>query len=100
MMLKLLMSWDIRKGQDETYFTFIVKEFIPELMRLGLRPTEAWYTIYGDEPQILTGVVAQDKETIERVFQSDAWQNLHAKLLRYVTNYRQKVISARSSFQL
>ena len=46
-MIKLLMSWDIQAGREQPDFEFIVQDFAPGLMRLGLQPTEAWYTVYG-----------------------------------------------------
>ena len=66
-MVKLLMSWDIKSGLESTYFDFVVNEFAPGLLRLGVQPTEAWYTVYGSGPQILTGGVAKDLETMTRI---------------------------------
>jgi hypothetical protein len=68
-------------------------------MRLGLQPTEAWYTVYGDGPQILTGGVAKD-DAMERILESDDWKALRNQLLNYVTNFSQKVVPASGSFQL
>ncbi len=99
-MVKLLMSWDIKPGQEAAYFEFIVKEWAPGVMRLGLQPTEAWYTVFGDGPQILTGGVAEDLETMRQILESEEWQNLHEKLLTFVTNFQQKVVPATGRFQL
>lgn len=99
-MMKLLMSWDIKTGREQPYFEFIVREFAPGLMRLGLQPTEAWYTVYGEGPQILTGGVTSDLETMNRILESDDWKALRDRLLAYVTNFRQKVVPANGSFQL
>jgi hypothetical protein len=99
MMMKLLMSWDIKTGREQPYFEFIVREFAPKLMRLGLQPTEAWYTVYGEGPQILTGGVASD-DAIERILESDDWKTLRGQLLNFVTNFSQKVVPASGSFQL
>jgi hypothetical protein len=49
-MWKLLMTWDIRPGKESEYFEFAVQEFVPKLTRLGVQPTEAWYTVWGDAP--------------------------------------------------
>ncbi|MBN1887626.1 MAG: hypothetical protein JW850_06535 [Thermoflexales bacterium] len=100
LMLKLLMSWDIRPGREAEYFEFVMKEFAPGLMRLGLEPTEAWYTMYGDCPQVLTGSVAKDMVTIQDILTSEEWQNLYHRLLGYVSDYRHKVIHASGGFQL
>ncbi|WP_423223930.1 hypothetical protein [Candidatus Amarolinea aalborgensis] len=99
-MIKLLMSWDIKMGREQPYFEFIVREFAPGLMRLGIQPTEAWYTIYGKGPQILTGGVTDDLDTMQHILNSQDWQRLHSKLLNYVTNYQQKVVEASGRFQL
>lgn len=100
MMVKLLMSWDIRAGRDAEYFEFVVRDFVPGITRLGLQPTEAWFTLYGDCPQILTGGIAQDLPTMTNILQSDDWQKLHDKLLEYVQNYEQKIVRATSGLQL
>ncbi len=99
-MVKLLMSWNIREGKEQAYFEFIVREFAPGLMRLGIQPTEAWYTMYGKGPQMLTGGVAEDLDTMSKILQSDEWKQLREKLMRYVTDYKQKVVRASSRFQL
>ena len=44
MALKLLMTWDMIPGREQEYFEFLVREFVPGLQRLGVEPTEAWYT--------------------------------------------------------
>ncbi len=99
-MVKLLMSWNIREGKEQAYFEFIVREFAPGLMRLGIQPTEAWYTMYGKGPQMLTGGVAEDLDTMSKILQSDDWKQLQEKLMKYVTDYKQKVVRASSRFQL
>ena len=99
-MIKLLMSWDIKPGQEAAYFEFIVREFAPGIMKMGIQPTEAWYTVYGEGPQILTGGVTDDMEPMLAILESDEWHELHKRLLPYVTGYRQKVVPAAGRFQL
>ncbi len=99
-MYKLLMSWDIRPGKESEYFEFVVQEFGPGLMKLGVKPPDAWYTAYGDEPQILTGGVTEDLESLQEILGSVEWRKLKRKLLTFVTDYRQKVIRASGGFQL
>lgn len=99
-MMKLLMSWDIKAGREQPYFEFIVREFAPKLMRLGLQPTEAWYTVYGDGPQILSGGVTSDMDAMNTLLASDDWKALRDQLLTYVTNFDHKVVAASGSFQL
>jgi uncharacterized protein YjeT (DUF2065 family) len=99
-MFKLLMSWNIRPGREDEYFEFVIQEFGPGLIKLGVRPTDSWYTQYGDRPQILTGGVVDDLEGLQRALASDEWRKLSRKLLTYVTDYSQKIIRASGGFQL
>ncbi len=99
-MMKLLMSWDIKPGSETAYFEFVVKEFAPGMMKLGIQPTEAWYTVFGDGPQIVTGGVVEDLETMIKILESDEWRELKEQLLDFVTNYSHKVVPATGRFQL
>ncbi len=99
-MYKLLMTWDIRSGRESEYFEFVVQEFVPRLTRLGAQPTEAWYTVYGNAPQILTGAVAQDREALEKILEGDEWKTLHEKLLTFVNNFNFKIVPHTGHFQL
>ncbi len=99
-MVKLLMSWDIKPGSESDYFEFIVREFAPGIMKLGIQPTEAWYTVFGDGPQILTGAVAEDLPTMQTILESGDWKKLQDKLFEYVTNFNYKIVRATSRFQL
>jgi len=99
-MVKLLMTWDIKPGRESEYFEFIVREFAPRLMKLGIQPTEAWYTVYGSGPQILTGVVSEDLPTMRQILAGDEWAELLNELMHFVANFRQKIVNATGRFQL
>ncbi len=100
MTIKLLMSWDILPGQEQTYFEFAMQTFAPALMKMGWQPTEAWYTLYGDAPQILTAGVTDNIEKMREILDSDEWEQLKDRLLEYVTNFQYKVVPATGRFQL
>jgi hypothetical protein len=94
------MSWDILPGKEQTYFEFAMKTFAPELMKMGWQPTEAWYTLYGDGPQILTAGVTESVERMREILDSYEWQELQNRLLEYVTNFEYKVVPATGRFQM
>lgn len=99
-MFKLLLSWDIKPGRDQEYFEFIVREFAPGITRLGLKPTEAWFAVYGDCPQILMEGITEDLDTMRALLASETWQQLYEKLLTYVDGYQQKIVLANAGFQI
>ena len=100
MTVKLLMSWDILPGQEQPYFEFAMQTFAPGLMKLGWQPTEAWYTLYGDGPQILTAGITDSADKMRDILESSEWTDLKGQLLEYVTNFEYKVVPASGRFQL
>ncbi len=99
-MVKLLMSWDIKPGAESDYFEFIVREYAPGIMKLGIQPTESWYTVFGQGPQILIGGVAEDLVTLQGIMKSSDWKELQQKLFNYVSNFNSKIVRAKGRFQM
>jgi hypothetical protein len=93
------MTWDISPDRDQEYFEFVIGEFVPGVQRLGLQPIEAWATIYGQYPQIQVGLLADDAQRAQQVFDSLEWMHLQEQLFGYVDNFSYKVIPARGGFQ-
>jgi hypothetical protein len=100
MSVKLLMSWDILPGREQEYFEFVVREFIPGMQRQGLEPTDAWFTMYGNRPQIIVGAKIMNKQALDRILDSNDWLALTERLLGFVTDFSFKVIPARKGFQM
>ncbi len=100
MQVKIIMSWDIKQGHDQEYFEFVVREFAPGITRLGLQPTEAWFAIYGECPQIMMAGITPDFATMKSFLDTQEWKELHERLLQYVSNYSQKIVRFSPNFQL
>ena len=99
-MYKLLMTWDILPNREKEFLDFLMHEFTPTVQKLGIQPTDAWLTVYGDCPQMLTGGVTDSMPEMTELLASDEWTGLEDKLQEYVTNYQRKVIKAVGGFQL
>jgi hypothetical protein len=98
--VKLLMTWDIIPEHEQEYFEFVIRDFIPGVQRLGCELSDAWATVYGDQPQILVGAVISSLNKARQLISSQAWIDLNLKLMEYVQNYEQKIIPAKTGFQL
>jgi hypothetical protein len=94
------MSWDILPGQEQTYFEFAMRTFAPGLMQMGWQPTEAWYTLYGEVPQIMTAGVTDTLEEMREILDSVEWEDLRSQLQEYVTHFQYKVVPASGRFQM
>lgn len=99
MSVKLLMSWDIAAERETEYFEFVIGEFIPGIQRMGLEPTEAWATIYGEYPQIQVAMLAPQLADAQRMLNSAEWSHLRDQLFGFVKNYSYKVVPAKTGFQ-
>ena len=86
------MEWDIKTGREQDFSEFVVREFAPKLMQLGVQPSEVLYTMYGGGPQMLAIGIVESREKATTIVQSGGWQKLHTKLMNYVTNYRLRVV--------
>ncbi|OGO09633.1 MAG: hypothetical protein A2Z66_13985 [Chloroflexi bacterium RBG_13_66_10] len=100
MAVKLLMTWDVIPGKEQEYFEFVGRELVPGMQRLGIQPTEAWLTTYGERPQILTGGVTESIEDMRKALSTSDWSSLRTRLLDYVTNFDSKVVLASGGFQM
>jgi len=98
--VKLLMTWDIKPGRESEYLEFMTREFAPAIMKMGIQPTDAWYTVVGRGPQMLAGGIAENIETMLAILASEEWANLQERLLTYVSNFQRKVIPHTGRFQL
>jgi hypothetical protein len=100
MPVKLLMTWDVIPGREQEYFEFVGRELVPGMQRLGIQPTEAWLTTFGERPQILTGGVTESIEEMRKALATTEWSQLRERLLEFVTNFDAKVVAATGGFQM
>ena len=100
MAVKLLMTWDILPGREQEYFEFVVRDFIPGMQRMGMEPSDAWFTMYGEQPQIMAALQIASINALQRILDSSEWQDMVQRLLDYVENFNFKVVQARAGFQM
>ncbi len=100
MAVKLLMTWDILPGREQDYFEFVVRDFLPGMQRMGMEPNDAWYTVYGNQPQIMVGAKMDSLSALQDVLDSSDWASMTSRLLDYVENFEYKVVPSRNGFQM
>ncbi len=97
--VKLLLSYDPIPEHREDYFQYVLGEFVPALEHLGLTMCESWHTAYGPYPLRLTGFIASDQDTLERILASEDFRRLEERFKQYVSNYRRRIVPLRRRFQ-
>jgi len=98
--VKLLMTWDIMPGREQDYFEFVVREFLPGMQNMGLEPSDAWFTEFGNQPQIMVVAQMDSQTAMDQLLSTPEWANLTGRLLDYVVNFQQKIVEAHSWFQM
>ena len=99
MSYKVIMTWDVPPERETEYFEFLVREFIPSVQRLGFELTDAFATMYGNQPQILVGATMPTLLNVQQTLNSSEWQSLYNQLSDFITNYTQKVVVAQGGFR-
>jgi hypothetical protein len=99
MSVKLLIAYSLKPGREETYYRFMMAEFLPSLQEMKLTMAEAWQTAWGDYPQRLIGLVAKDRATVEETLADQRWREIEDKLMRFVIDYQRRLVPARGGFQ-
>ncbi len=97
--VKLVMAFDIRPGQENAYRRFVLEDFLPQAQEMGLVPTDAWHTAYGNYPSRLLAFVADDLDTMRSARGKQEWQALMKRLSNYTNNLQQRVVRFRGGFQ-
>lgn len=97
--VKVLLSYNIRPGHENAYRRFVMEELLPKAQELGLMPTDAWHTAYGNYPNRLLGFVVDDANTARSVLQGQEWQALVHRLEGYCGTLTQRLVPFRGGFQ-
>jgi hypothetical protein len=98
--IKLLMTWDIQPGREEDYFEFHIRKFVPALEGLGVALSEAWLTVYGEQPRLLAEALIPSIDSARQVLDSSAWRDLGSQMEDLVDNFDYKLVAARGGFQM
>jgi hypothetical protein len=97
---KVLVTWNSHPEHENRLFHH-VREFVNRLSPLGLELTDAWYTVYGDAPQILLGFVPRkdQDDQLQAIVTSEEWAKILVEFKDFVTDYEQRVVQATKRFQ-
>lgn len=92
---KLLLTWNIRPGHEREHFQQI-RRFVTKISALGLDLADAWYTVYGNAPHILLGIISQSTGDagLEKALASEEWSQIVDDLSQYIVDYRQRIVRA------
>jgi hypothetical protein len=94
--MKIMISYDMRKGKEQECQDYLVNKLAPGLGRLGFRFSDVWYTIWGKSPQILGGGEVKDAEQAQEIFSSTTWERMVGDLEPLTENLRVRLLRTKA----
>lgn len=99
-MVKIIMYWNIREKKESEYLEFLTQEFAKSILAMGVQPTDAWYVVWGQGPQVLAGGTTEDLDSMEQALNSAEWATFRERLSQLVTDFEYKIVEQTGGFQL
>lgn len=96
----LILRYDIQAGVQETYFRYVVGEFVPAMQDMKLYMQEAWQVVYGDFPERQVEFITDDLDNIRRLLVNERWHKLEERLLSYTLNYSRQIVRYSGRFKI
>ncbi len=95
----MLLAYNIKPNREAEYYRYVLGEFLPSLQDIGLMMVEGWHTAYGDYPIRLIAFRVQDDTEMNEVLKSTQWKQGKEKLLKLITDYEERLVPAKNTFQ-
>lgn len=96
---RLLLMFDVHPNRYESYYRFMLGEFVPTMQELGLYMLSAWQ-VHGEYPERQVEFVCETRETLRDTLGSDTFQKAEKRLKTYTTSYTRKVVAFEDRFQM
>jgi hypothetical protein len=88
----LAQEWDIIRGKEDEYETFVSEQLIPRTNAIGLESVGGFYVEVGFGPRIISLKSANDKDSLFKAFFSPEFKQVITELGEFISNYRNRVL--------
>jgi hypothetical protein len=95
----MILKYDILPGLHETYFRFVMGEFVPGLQDMGMYMHRAWQVVWGNYPERHIEFITENRE-LQKFLDDTRWRDLEDRLQDYITNYSRKIYRYTGTFQI
>lgn len=92
MAILLAQEWDIIRGKEDEYETFVSEQFIPRTNEMGLESVGGFYVEVGFGPRIVSLKTADDIDNLFKAFFSAEFKQVIIELNEFISNYRNRVL--------
>ncbi|MGB1252846.1 MAG: hypothetical protein ACPG8W_19685 [Candidatus Promineifilaceae bacterium] len=97
---KLILIYDVDGKVIQEYFQFFMGQYLPAMQKMGWEMLEAWTVSYGDIPNRQIELVANGRDAIETLLDSEEWETLNDKLAEYGSEFEYKFVPYREGFHV
>ncbi|RME82313.1 MAG: hypothetical protein D6775_11240 [Caldilineae bacterium] len=98
--IKLIISYDMKPGREEACHQYMVQELGATLSAFGFQFTDAWYTAWGNGPQIMGCGLLEDIEVARELLQSELWKEAMEGLRPLVNDFSVRLVEPAGTFQI
>lgn len=83
--------WDVIPGKFDEYSSFITKEYIPTLERLGLKLLGGFYVAVGEGPRIIVVGTVEEQDYLRRILAKEEYRIVMEGLFERICKYSSKL---------
>ncbi|MBW6486580.1 MAG: hypothetical protein K0B01_10585 [Syntrophobacterales bacterium] len=91
-MFLFVQQWEIIKGKEDDYSTFILRKHLPAMAKVGLNIIGGFHVILGSGPRITSAAMADDFLSMQMAWQREEFIEVTKELNNYVANYSNAVL--------
>jgi len=98
---RILLTYNIHPMRHESYYRYMIGEFVPTLQKLDLKMLFAWH-IHSNEndiPHRQVEFVCNTVDTLRTALNDPTFHRAEERLQSYTTSYKRKIVHFKNRFQ-
>jgi hypothetical protein len=96
---RMLLTYDIHPGHYQSYYQYMLGEFVPTLQKLQLRMLFAWHVHGDNHPQRQVEFVCADRDQLLSALNHPEFQQAEERLKDFTMSYSRKIVRFENRFQ-
>jgi len=98
---RILLTYNINPMRHESYYRYMIGEFVPTLQKMDLKMLFAWHVhSNGDDyPHRQVEFVCNNSDTLRSALNNPTFLSAEKRLQSYTTGYNRKIVRFKNRFQ-
>ena len=96
----MVLKYNIRPEIHETYYRYMLGEFVPALEEMNVYLQDVWHVAYGGLLERQVDFVTEDREFLKRMISLDRWIRLEERLQDFTVDYERRIVRYNGAFRV